>query len=201
MASTILLQIDNTKCLNHSFKALLMIKINRGLQTRATWGTFRTVLKAKVPVKPYWYEYGCWIAGKAHQRDISSKSLVQDITWHQPWSPPLSSPTGEQGVNQEGPVPITPSVQFSPFFLQNDSTTTHLTGPKIFLPHMFGMLWLEDSKLLHISFTGPKAYLVWDARACILATEDMDPVFDGEGLMSKTLPQTLQDMWPAPAGR
>lgn len=64
------------------------------------------------------------------------------------------------------------------------------------------MLWLEDSKLFHISFTGPKSYLVWDAKVCILATEDTYLViWWGRIILSKTLPQTLQDMWPAPAGR
>lgn len=105
-------------------------------------------------------------------------------------------------MNQEGPVPITPSVQFSPFFLHSDSTTTGLMGPKVFLPYVFGLLCLEDSKLLHNSFTGPKAYLVGDAKVCLLATEDTYlVVWWGKITLSKTLPQTLQDMWPAPAGR
>lgn len=53
MGSAILLQVHNAKCLNHSFKTLLMIKINGGLQARATSGTSKAVITAKVSVKPY----------------------------------------------------------------------------------------------------------------------------------------------------
>lgn len=77
---------------------------------------------------------------------------------------------------------------------------THYGSKNIPLPYVWHVS--VTGQLKYISFTGAKAYPLWDAGVCILATEDTCLIIWWGGIIThETLPQALEDMWCAPAGR
>lgn len=118
-----------------SFKALLLMKINRGLQTRITSGTSKAFLKIKTSVRPYSL-MRAWLLNHRYSEGVppvkatfkTSESISLEVFLY-----PLFPSVGAR--NRPGKTcSSAPSMQSSPLFLHGASAATRIMGPKPDVP-------------------------------------------------------------------